>query len=73
MSDLLYDISNKTGVMKTRLIWALEHLSYSLDKEKYKEQYIRNMGLYGLKPDEADKRFEDYHKRQVTKSITAYK
>jgi len=73
MSDLMYDISNKTGTLKTRLLWALEHLSYVLDKERYKEQYIRDMGWYGLKPGEADKRFEEYHKRQITKSITAYK
>ena len=67
MSDLLYDISNKTGVMKNELIWALEHLSYKLDTEKYKEQYIRDMGWYGMTPEDADKRFETYHKKQENK------
>ncbi len=73
MADLLNDVSNKTGVLKSELIWALEHLSYTLDKEKYKEQYIRSMGWYGMSPEDADKRFEEYHKKQSGKRVTAYK
>ena len=74
MSDLLHDVANKTGVLKNKLIWSLEHLSYVLDREKYKEQYIKDMGWYGMDQKDADERFEEYHKRQLSKgTITAYK
>lgn len=73
MAALLYDVSKKKGVLKDELSWALEHLAYKFDKEAYMQEYIRNMGWYGMDPDEAEKRFESYHKSLIGKHIKAYK
>lgn len=62
MSALLYRVQDKTGVLKNRLIWALEILAYKYDKENYLKWYMREFGLLGMQPDEAMDRFERYHK-----------
>jgi hypothetical protein len=59
---LLSNVSRKTGMLKSRLIWALEILAYKHDRERYLDSYIRTFGFYGLPRDEAEERFERYHK-----------
>lgn len=61
-ANLLYKVENKSGMLKSRLNWALEILAYKYDKEKYLDYYIRSFGYYGMARDEAKDRFERYHK-----------
>lgn len=58
---LLRNVEKKTGMLKNRLIWALEILAYKHDREAYLKDYMRAFGLYGMEPEEAEKRFEKYH------------
>jgi hypothetical protein len=64
---LLSMINRKSGMLKDRLTWALEYLAYKHDRERYLEQYKKDFGLYGLQPDEAEERFEKYHKNLFKK------
>lgn len=59
---LLRNVGSKTGMLKNRLTWALEVLAYKHDKEAYLQDYIKNFGFYGMDKEEAEDRFERYHK-----------
>lgn len=63
MASLLYQLNRKEGVLKTSLTWALEWLAYKYDKENYHKQYAADYGFYGMKPDDARKRLDDYIKK----------
>ena len=61
-ASLLGNVEKKTGMLKNRLIWALEVLAYKHDRERYLESYIRAFSLYGLERKDSEERFERYHK-----------
>lgn len=61
-ASLLYQFQNKSGLLKSRLDWALELLAYKYDNEAYLDSYIRTYGFYGMEREEARDRFERYHK-----------
>lgn len=61
MYALKSNVDRKSSLLKDRLTWALELLSYKHDKEAYLKGYIQAYGFYGMEPKEAQERFEKYH------------
>jgi hypothetical protein len=62
MYALLSSIEKKSGMLKSRLNWALETLAYKYDKDNYLKWYMTAYGMLGMEPKEAMDRFERYHK-----------
>jgi len=54
--------NSKKGVLKDSLSHILEYLSYKKNREAYLKMYSRMFGFYGMASDDAEKRFEKYHK-----------
>jgi len=67
--NLLVWLNNHSGVLKTELDWALEWASYKRNKKEYTRYYIQTFGFYGMRPDEAVKRLENYIAKIVAKDV----
>lgn len=61
MYNLLWWLYRKSGLLKSRLTWALELLAYKHDYDNYLKGYSSGVGFYGLKGDQAKERFDRYH------------
>ena len=67
LTNLLSMYQTRTGCLKGRLDWILEHLAYTFDKTARVDDYARNMGFYGLSKSEAKTRLNEYQKNLVEK------
>jgi len=65
--ELLHQINSRSGMLKDKLIWALEYLAYTKNKKEYEANYVKSVGHYGMDDKTAKERLAKMMNRTIKK------
>jgi len=57
--NLLYDIYDRSSMLKDKLMWSLEYLAYKNNREEFEKLYASENSRYGLSVEESNKRLKN--------------